>query len=146
MGGSDGQAPAGGHALGVERVIDAGPEAIFDAFIAMYDSQRPDWVTGSQLDLRLGGRWTVEFQVPDGPAFREERVVTCAGPALKAAPFMQVKQGRAARAGFNNLLSTLDNNGLTDQVRSWVGKGDNQHVSGEHARRTRCHRLNRNPR
>ena len=65
-----------GHALSVERVIDARPEAIFDAFIAMYDSQRPPWVTGSQLDLRPGGRWSVTFQVPDGPAFREERVIT----------------------------------------------------------------------
>jgi uncharacterized protein YndB with AHSA1/START domain len=57
-------------------VIDAEPEAIFDGFIAMYDSQRPDWVTGAELDLRPGGRWTVDFQVPDGPAFREERVIT----------------------------------------------------------------------
>ena len=65
-----------GHTLSVERVIDARPEAIFDAFVAMYDSQRPDWVTGSQLDLRPGGRWSVDFQVPGGPAFREERVIT----------------------------------------------------------------------
>ena len=65
-----------GHALSVERLIDAPPEAIFDAFIAMYDSQRPQWVTDSQLDLRPGGRWSVAFQVPDGPAFREERVIT----------------------------------------------------------------------
>jgi uncharacterized protein YndB with AHSA1/START domain len=70
------QAAAGGYALSVERVIDAGPGAIFDAFIALYDSQRPDWVTASDLDLRPGGRWLVEFQVPDGPAFREERVIT----------------------------------------------------------------------
>jgi uncharacterized protein YndB with AHSA1/START domain len=65
-----------GHALSVERIIDAPPEVIFDAFIALYDSQRPEWVTGSQLDLRPGGRWSVAFQVPDGPAFREERVIT----------------------------------------------------------------------
>lgn len=66
----------GGYDLSVERVIDAPAEAIFDAFIALYDSQRPDWVTDSQLDLRPGGRWSVAFQVPDGPAFREERVIT----------------------------------------------------------------------
>jgi uncharacterized protein YndB with AHSA1/START domain len=60
----------------VDRVIAAALEVIFDGFVAMYDSQRPDWVTGSQLDLREGGRWTVTFQVPDGPAFREERVLT----------------------------------------------------------------------
>lgn len=74
-----GQSPANhhdGHALSVERIIDAPPEAIFDAFIALYDSRRPDWVTDSQLDLRPGGHWSVAFQVPNGPAFREERVIT----------------------------------------------------------------------
>ena len=73
------QSPAGqygGHAFSVERIIDAPPDVIFDAFIALYDGQRPGWVTGSQLDLRPGGRWLVAFQVPDGPAFREERVIT----------------------------------------------------------------------
>ena len=68
--------PRDGHALSVERIIDAPAETIFDAFIALYDSQRPPWVTGSRLDLRPGGRWSVDFQVPDGPAFREERVIT----------------------------------------------------------------------
>ena len=48
--------PRDGHALLVERIIDAPAEAIFDAFVALYDSQRPPWVTGSQLDLRPGGR------------------------------------------------------------------------------------------
>jgi len=66
----------GGYGLDVERVIDAPAESIFDAFIALYDSQRPSWVTDSRLDLRPGGRWSVSFQVPDGPAFREERVIT----------------------------------------------------------------------
>lgn len=65
-----------GHALSVDRIIDAPQERIFDSFIAMYDSQRPEWVTSSQLDLRPGGHWSVAFQVPDGPAFREERVLT----------------------------------------------------------------------
>jgi len=76
---SDQRSPAnqrGGHALSVERIVGAPPEAIFDAFIALYDSQRPDWVTDSQLDLRPGGRWSVGFQVPNGPAFREERTIT----------------------------------------------------------------------
>jgi uncharacterized protein YidB (DUF937 family) len=39
--------------------------------------------------------------------------------------------GGQTHAGFNNLLSTLNNNGLADQVRSWVAKGDNQNVSRE---------------
>jgi uncharacterized protein YndB with AHSA1/START domain len=76
---SSNQPPTGqrdGHSLTVERFISAAPEVIFDAFIALYDSQRPDWVTDSRLDLRPGGRWLVAFQVPDGPAFREERLIT----------------------------------------------------------------------
>jgi uncharacterized protein YndB with AHSA1/START domain len=64
------------HALDVDRVIAADAETIFDAFVALYDGDRPDWVTDSRLDLRAGGRWDVAFQVPDGPAFREERVIT----------------------------------------------------------------------
>ena len=68
--------PRYGHALSVEKIIDAPAETIFDAFIALYDSQRPQWVTDSRLDLRPGGRWSVAFQVPNGPAFREERVIT----------------------------------------------------------------------
>jgi uncharacterized protein YidB (DUF937 family) len=39
--------------------------------------------------------------------------------------------GGQSHAGFNNLLSTLSNNGLADQVKSWVGKGDNHEVSGQ---------------
>jgi hypothetical protein len=46
----------GGYGLTVERVINVAPEVVFDAFIALYDTERPDWVTDSQLDLRRGGR------------------------------------------------------------------------------------------
>lgn len=68
--------PDTGYRLDVARTIDALPEAIFDAFIALYDDDRPDWVTSSQLDLRPGGRWTVGFDVPGGSVFQEERVLT----------------------------------------------------------------------
>jgi uncharacterized protein YidB (DUF937 family) len=33
--------------------------------------------------------------------------------------------------GFNNLLSTLTSGGLGDQVKSWIGTGVNQLVSGQ---------------
>lgn len=49
-------AQPGGHALSAERTTGASAEAIFDAFIALYGSQRPDWVTESQPGLRPGGR------------------------------------------------------------------------------------------
>jgi uncharacterized protein YidB (DUF937 family) len=33
--------------------------------------------------------------------------------------------------GFNSLLSTLTSGGLGDQVKSWIGTGVNQLVSGQ---------------
>lgn len=63
------------HSLDVDRTIQAPAETIFDAFIALYDSERPEWVTDSELDLRPGGRWSVGFQVPGAAPFREERVI-----------------------------------------------------------------------
>ena len=46
--------------LRVERVLDAAPEAVFDAFTdpdaqwEMY-ADAPDWVVRSECDLRVGG-------------------------------------------------------------------------------------------
>ncbi|HEY6294596.1 MAG TPA: SRPBCC domain-containing protein [Streptosporangiaceae bacterium] len=64
------------HDLRVERVLDAAPEAVFDAFTdpdaqqEMY-ADAPDWVVRSECDLRVGGRWTIEFGPPDQPPSRE---------------------------------------------------------------------------
>jgi uncharacterized protein YndB with AHSA1/START domain len=64
------------HDLQVERVYDAAPEAVFDAFTdpeaqkELY-ADAPDWVVRSECDLRAGGRWTIEFGPPDGTPSRE---------------------------------------------------------------------------
>ena len=62
--------------LTVEKTIAASPDECFDAFVALYDSERPEWVTHSDLDLRVGGRWHVRFDPAPNPPFREERTVT----------------------------------------------------------------------
>ena len=55
--------------LRVQRVLDAAPDVVFDAFTSP-DAQRvmyadgPDWVVHSECDLRVGGQWTIAF----GPA------------------------------------------------------------------------------
>jgi uncharacterized protein YndB with AHSA1/START domain len=55
------------------RLIDATPEAVFDAFTdpegqeAFYGQDDPGWIVRSQCDLRVGGTWTVDF----GPSPRE---------------------------------------------------------------------------
>ncbi len=39
--------------------------------------------------------------------------------------------GGQDHGGFNNLLSSLTNGGLAEQVKSWIGTGGNQAVSGQ---------------
>ena len=62
--------------LSVEHHIDSAPEDAYDAFVALYDRERPEWVTESDLDLRVGGRWHVRFHPAPNPPFREERTLT----------------------------------------------------------------------
>ncbi len=65
--------------LRVERVYDATPEVVFDAFTdpeaqkELY-ADAPDWIVSSAVDLRAGGRWTIEFGPPGGPAALETSV------------------------------------------------------------------------
>jgi uncharacterized protein YndB with AHSA1/START domain len=53
--------------LRVQRVIDAPPEVVFDAFTtdagqrAFYDGDDPGWMVESRCELRVGGLWTVTF-------------------------------------------------------------------------------------
>jgi uncharacterized protein YndB with AHSA1/START domain len=62
--------------LRVERIYDAAPEMVFDAFTdpeaqqEMY-ADEPDWIVRSECDLRPGGRWTIEFGPPSGRPSRE---------------------------------------------------------------------------
>ena len=66
--------------LKVERDFDAPPQAVFDAYLAMHGEHRPDWIVESQLDLRVGGAWTVRFQPPGLKPFSEDRVLTGVDP------------------------------------------------------------------
>lgn len=64
------------HDLRVERVYAAAPAVVFDAFTdpeaqkEMY-ADEPGWIVRSECDLRVGGRWTIEFGPPAGPPSRE---------------------------------------------------------------------------
>jgi uncharacterized protein YndB with AHSA1/START domain len=65
--------------LRVERLFDAAPEVVFDAFTDP-DVQRelyadePDWVVEAECDLRVGGRWTIAFGPPGSEPARETNV------------------------------------------------------------------------
>jgi uncharacterized protein YndB with AHSA1/START domain len=69
------------HDLKLERTFDAEPDVVFDAFLEP-DSQRalyadaPEWVVESELDLRVGGTWTVVFGPTRSELFREVAVFT----------------------------------------------------------------------
>ena len=65
--------------LRLERVYDATPEVVFDAFTdpnaqkELY-ADAPDWIVESECDLRVGGRWTIAFGPPGSEPARETNV------------------------------------------------------------------------
>jgi uncharacterized protein YndB with AHSA1/START domain len=68
------------HDLRFERVIDAAPEEVFDAFTrpdgqrAFYGQDDPGWIVQSECDLRVGGVWTVAFGPSPSELYRHEHV------------------------------------------------------------------------
>ena len=66
--------------LRIERVIDAPPDVVFDAFTtrggqeAFYGTDDPGWIVQSRCDLREGGLWTVTFG-PSNDRLYEHRSV-----------------------------------------------------------------------
>jgi uncharacterized protein YndB with AHSA1/START domain len=67
------------HDVRLERVYDAEPEVVFDAFIDP-DAQKelyadaPDWIVEAECDLRVGGMWTIAFGPPGSEPARETNV------------------------------------------------------------------------
>lgn len=65
------------HEYEVERVVAADPEAVFDGFVEIFDGDdRPDWILSSEMDLRVGGAWTIELELPGMEPFTEIRTIT----------------------------------------------------------------------
>ena len=69
--------------LRIERMIDAPPDVVFDAFVEpeaqkfMYGNQEePVWKVESELDLRVGGTWTIAFGKSGEEPYREKNVLT----------------------------------------------------------------------
>jgi uncharacterized protein YndB with AHSA1/START domain len=68
--------------LTMECLIDGPPQEVFDAFVdpqaqkILYDNEEePDWTVESELDLRVGGTWTIEFGKRGGGALpRDQRL------------------------------------------------------------------------
>ena len=94
--------------LGVEQVIHAAPKECFDAFVALYDSDRPDWVTESDLDLRVGGRWHVRFDPKPDPPFREERTITDAEPGHELGYHARIQDDEGHERFATQVLVTFD--------------------------------------
>jgi uncharacterized protein YndB with AHSA1/START domain len=67
------------HELRLERVFDAAPEVVFDAFTAPEAQQElyadaPDWIVEADCDLRVGGRWRIAFGPRGSKPARETNV------------------------------------------------------------------------
>jgi uncharacterized protein YndB with AHSA1/START domain len=62
------------------RVIDAAPEAVFDAFAqlggqqAFYGTDDPGWIVETECDFRVGGVWAVTFGPSPGELYRHTDV------------------------------------------------------------------------
>jgi uncharacterized protein YndB with AHSA1/START domain len=68
------------YELRFERLINAAPEDVFDAFTdpggqaAFYAQDQPGWIVRSDCDLRVGGVWTVEFGPSQAQLYRHRHV------------------------------------------------------------------------
>jgi uncharacterized protein YndB with AHSA1/START domain len=67
------------HELRLERLLEAAPEVVFDAFTdpsAQHElyADAPDWIVKSACDLRVGGTWTITFGPPGREPARETNV------------------------------------------------------------------------
>jgi uncharacterized protein YndB with AHSA1/START domain len=68
------------HDLRFQRVIDAAPEEVFDAFTrpdgqrAFYGQDHPGWIVQSDCDLRVGGMWSVAFGPSPSQLYRHTHV------------------------------------------------------------------------
>lgn len=66
--------------LRFERVIDAPPDVVFEAFTtdggqqAFYGQDDPGWIVESDCDLRVGGVWTVTFGPSRSHLYRHRHV------------------------------------------------------------------------
>lgn len=66
--------------LRIERVIDAPPDVVFDAFVsaggqdAFYGTDDPGWIVQSRCDPRVGGLWTVTFGPSPDRLYRHRSV------------------------------------------------------------------------
>jgi uncharacterized protein YndB with AHSA1/START domain len=108
--------------LRLERVLDAPPEVVFDAFVdpvAQHDlyADAPDWVVESECDLRVGGRWTIAF----GPPGRE--------PARETNVFEAIERPRRLVYRSTMVLvsgSTLDTDARHVRARRWQDPDDDR--------------------
>ncbi len=65
------------HELEAEQMIATDAEAAFAGFVEIYEGEdRPDWILSSEMDLRVGGEWTVELRPPGTEPSTEIRTIT----------------------------------------------------------------------
>jgi uncharacterized protein YndB with AHSA1/START domain len=94
--------------LTVERLLDSTPEVAFEAFVdpnaqkELY-ADAPDWTVESECDLRVGGRWTINFGAPGNE------------PACEVNVFEEVERPR--RLVFRSTMTMPDGSKIHSHVR-----------------------------
>jgi len=93
--------------LRAERILDARPEDVFDAYTDM-DADKtlfangPDWTVEVDCDLRVGGRWNLTMRPSGAPPFRESNLFT--------------RIDRPRRLDFQSTLTTPDGSSIDRDV------------------------------
>jgi uncharacterized protein YndB with AHSA1/START domain len=102
--------------LTIERLIDAPPEVVFDAFgdpdaqtVLYGDETEPTWTVESELGLRVGGPWTIAFGKAGEDPYRETNV------------FSQVDRPR--RIAFDSSMFMIDDRRERRDDRDLRGPG-----------------------
>jgi uncharacterized protein YndB with AHSA1/START domain len=102
--------------LRLERLIDATPEEVFDAFtdaeahLSWYEDN-PGWNVESRVDLRPGGTWVTAFGPSGETPYREENVFT--------------EVDRPARLAYTSTFHNADGTSFeTDLVVTFEPRGD----------------------
>jgi uncharacterized protein YndB with AHSA1/START domain len=103
--------------LEVDRLIPADPQTVFDAFFAMYGDRRQEWIVESQLDLRVGGSWSVTFHPPGLDEFREDRRITELTPPRRLGYDMRVHTADGQPGLATVVALSFDAEGPSTEVR-----------------------------
>ncbi|HJV05081.1 MAG TPA: SRPBCC domain-containing protein [Actinomycetota bacterium] len=104
------------YELRLQRVLDAPPEIVFDTFVdpdvteeLLTPPELPGFrVLESDIDLRVGGTWTIVQEGPDGERYHLTYVFTEVDRPHRLAASFTMRYSRSGRSESSDVLLTLE--------------------------------------